>query len=462
MDQESDVLTVLFTDLVGSTSLLSALGDDAADELRRAHFSVLREAIASHRGREIKNLGDGLMVSFSSAREAVACGAAMQAAVSSRPDRLELRVGIDAGEPINENGDLFGTPVVVARRLCDAATGGQVLVSDLVRMLLGRRINVPLEALGELQLKGLEEPVLAHAVSWQTAAARVRLCGELAVEQDGERLDERLPSRQARALFALLVLERDRATGRDAIADALWPDVAPRSRDGSLRALLSGVRRVFGPDSIEGRENVRLVLPEGTVVDVEEASASLAAAEGSLERGDHRAAATAARRAAVLTAQELLAGLNAPWIDERRAEQRELSLQALEIEARASLAAARPAEAERAARALVEAAPYRDSAHALLMEALAASGNLAEATLAYDRLRTLLRDELGTTPAPALVALHDRLLAGGGTAQAAEPATQAAPRVRSCAQPSAPSWPAPARWSACGARGRALGEVRHV
>ena len=125
MDQESDVLTVLFTDLVGSTSLLSALGDDAADELRRAHFSVLREAIASHRGREIKNLGDGLMVSFSSAREAVACGAAMQAAVSSRPDRLELRVGIDAGEPINENGDLFGTPVVVARRLCDAATAGR-------------------------------------------------------------------------------------------------------------------------------------------------------------------------------------------------------------------------------------------------------------------------------------------------------------------------------------------------
>src|SRR6185312_13452355 len=101
--------------------------------------------------------------------------------------------------------------------------------------------------------------VVAHAVSWQAAAARVRLCGELAVEQDGERLDERLPSRQARALFALLVLERDRATGRDAIADALWPDVAPRSRDGSLRALLSGVRRVFGPDSIEGRENVRLV-----------------------------------------------------------------------------------------------------------------------------------------------------------------------------------------------------------
>ena len=84
VDQESDVLTVLFTDWSGSTSLLSSLGDDAADELRRSHFSLLRSAITAHRGREVKNLGDGLMVSFSSAREAVACGAAMQQAVSAR------------------------------------------------------------------------------------------------------------------------------------------------------------------------------------------------------------------------------------------------------------------------------------------------------------------------------------------------------------------------------------------
>ena len=300
MAQESDVLTVLFTDLVGSTALLSALGDDAADELRRAHFSLLRGAIAAHRGREVKNLGDGLMVAFSSAREAVACAAAMQMAVSAHPDRLELRVGIDAGEPIHENGDLFGTPVVVARRLCDAAAGGQVLVSDVVRMLSGRRLSVPLEALGPMQLKGLDEPVVAHAVRWRTAAPHIRLCGELAVEHDGARLDERLPSRQARALFALLVLERGRVLGRDAIADALWPDAAPRSRDSSLRALLTGVRRVFGPDSIEGRESVRLVLPEGTTVDVEEAEASLAAAEASLERGDHEAAARAARRTVAL------------------------------------------------------------------------------------------------------------------------------------------------------------------
>ena len=186
MEQESDVLTVLFTDLVGSTTLLSTLGDDAADELRRAHFSLLRSAIAAHRGREVKTLGDGLMVAFTSAREAVACAAAMQVAASAQSDRLELRVGIDAGEPIHEDGDLFGTPVVVAQRLCDAAAGGQVLVSDVVRMLSGRRLSLPLETLGPMQLKGLDEPVVAHAVRWRTAAPRIRLCGGLAVEQEDD------------------------------------------------------------------------------------------------------------------------------------------------------------------------------------------------------------------------------------------------------------------------------------
>ncbi|MET0513128.1 MAG: AAA family ATPase [Thermoleophilaceae bacterium] len=435
MAQASDVLTILFTDMVGSTALLSTLGDDAADELRREHFSVLRSAITAHKGREVKNVGDGLMVAFSSAREAVACAAAMQMAASAQSGGLELRVGIDAGEPIHENGDLFGTPVVVARRLCDSAAGGQVLVSDVVRMLSGRRLSVPLEELGPMQLKGLDEPVVAHAVCWRRAAPRIRVCGELAVEHEGARLDERLPSRQARALFALLVLERGHALGREAIADALWPGVAPRSRDSSLRALLSGVRRVFGPDSVDGRGSLRLVLPEGTTVDIEEADASLAAAAALLERGDHEAAARAARRTVALTSQELLAGLSAPWIDDRRAAQRELTLRALEIEAHSALAAGRPSDAERAARGLVEAAPYRESAHALVMQALAAGGNMAEATLAYDRLRTLLREELGTTPAPAVVALHDRLLAGGAAELAGGVAPLPGPLARAAARP---------------------------
>jgi class 3 adenylate cyclase/DNA-binding SARP family transcriptional activator len=420
-----ETLTILFTDLVGSTSLIAALGDDAADALRRSHFATLRSAVDAHCGREVKSLGDGLMVAFTSAREAVACAARMQQSVSEQADRLELRVGIDAGEPIHDGADLFGTPVVVARRLCDVATAGQVLVSDVVRMLCGSRLPLRLEELGPLQLKGLEAPVVAHAVRWQRAGPRVRLCGPLVVEQDGTRLDERLPSRQARVLFSLLVLERRRALSREAIADALWADAAPRSRDSSLRALLTGVRRVFGPASVEGRASVRLVLPDDATVDVEEAEAALTRAESAIERGDADAAMRAARHAAALTGDELLAGLSARWIDERRAEVAELALRALELEARAALECGRAPAAERAARRLVERAPYRESAYELLMRALAARDNVAEATLVYDRLRTLLRDDLGTTPSPGVVAMHDRLLAGAD-AVPAEPATVAA------------------------------------
>jgi predicted ATPase/class 3 adenylate cyclase len=173
--QEPEILTVLFTDLVGSTSMLSALGDDAADEVRRSHFSILRRAIAEHRGSEVKSVGDGLMVAFTSAREAVSCAAEMQQAVSAQKDCLELRVGIDAGEPIHDRGDLYGMPVVVARRLCDAASGGQVLVSDVVRMLSERRLEMALEAVGPMRLKGVDEPVLAHAVRWRAAAPKPAL-----------------------------------------------------------------------------------------------------------------------------------------------------------------------------------------------------------------------------------------------------------------------------------------------
>src|SRR5215207_1383282 len=221
--------------------MLSALGDDAADEVRRSHFSILRRAIDEHRGSEVKSVGDGLMVAFASARDAVSCAAEMQQAVSAQEDRLELRVGIDAGEPIHDGGDLYGMPVVVARRLCDAASGGQVLVSDVVRMLSERRLELPLDTIGPLRLKGIDKPVVAHAVRWHAAAPKVRLCGVLSIEHGGERLDARLPSRQARMLFALLVLERRRPMPRHAIANALWPDLAPRSRDSSIRALLTGV-----------------------------------------------------------------------------------------------------------------------------------------------------------------------------------------------------------------------------
>ncbi|HEV2791718.1 MAG TPA: adenylate/guanylate cyclase domain-containing protein [Solirubrobacterales bacterium] len=155
---EIEQVAVMFTDVVGSTELLDRFGDDEAHELRRRHFGLLRGAVRDHRGREVKNLGDGLMVVFQSPPTAAACGLEMQRAVASAEDPLQLRVGIAAGETVREDDDHFGRPVVVAKRLCDVADPGAVLVSGPVRSLLPDTA-VESEQLGPLTLKGLSEPV---------------------------------------------------------------------------------------------------------------------------------------------------------------------------------------------------------------------------------------------------------------------------------------------------------------
>src|SRR4051812_46350600 len=215
---------------------------------------------------------------------------------------------------------------------------------------------------------------------------------------DGERRESRLPSRQSRALFALLVDRRSRALSRDAIADALWGDAPPRSRDASLRALLSGARRVLGPDSLEGRGDVQLRLPGEVRVDVEVAAAAVETAEWAMSAGAPADARAAAAEAVRILDAELLPGLTAPWIDARRTELEALGNQALELEAWAALGAGEPGAAERAARRLTERAPFREGGHEALMRALAEQGDVAAALLAHEHLRTLLREELGTAP----------------------------------------------------------------
>jgi DNA-binding SARP family transcriptional activator len=168
------VVTFLFTDLVGSTELLDRLGDDAADELRHVHFSLLRQAVSAAGGEEVKSLGDGLMVAFSSPLAALGCAVAMQQAVAghnrTHPDRaLGVRMGLHAGEPARDEGDFFGTAVVVAKRLCDRAEGGKILAGELVAALVGSRGGYRFVPLGPLPLKGLATPVPAVAVDWQAA-----------------------------------------------------------------------------------------------------------------------------------------------------------------------------------------------------------------------------------------------------------------------------------------------------
>jgi DNA-binding SARP family transcriptional activator len=180
----SGTVTLLFTDQVSSTEALERLGDDAAERLRRVHFRRLREVSSAHGGREVKNLGDGLMVAFASALDAVAAAIAIQQAVhrSAREDPdLAVRVGLNVGEPIREEDDYFGTPVVVAKRLCDAAEAGQILASQLVRSLVGTRGGFSFRDLGKIPLKGIAHAPKAYEVVWQpTTEQRIPLPGFLA------------------------------------------------------------------------------------------------------------------------------------------------------------------------------------------------------------------------------------------------------------------------------------------
>ena len=171
VERASGLVTILFTDLVGSTELLSRAGDEGAQRIFRAHRRLLTEAVAAHGGHEVKWLGDGLMVAFPSASDAIGCAVAMQQA-SRGPvegEELAIRVGLNAGEALREVDDYFGTPVVVARRLCDRAEGGQILCTDTVAGLLAGRGGFTFADLGKLALKGVPEPVAACEVRYEVA-----------------------------------------------------------------------------------------------------------------------------------------------------------------------------------------------------------------------------------------------------------------------------------------------------
>jgi DNA-binding NarL/FixJ family response regulator/class 3 adenylate cyclase len=160
-------VTILFTDLVGSTAMFDRRGDDAANAVMREHFGALRGAVATHGGREIKSTGDGLMVVFPSAVAAVRCAIDMQRATAALPGGLGLRVGLDAGEPLPEDGDLYGTPVNVASRLCDAAGAGEILASEVVCQIARHRIDELIDPAGALRLRGIAERVTVEHVRWR-------------------------------------------------------------------------------------------------------------------------------------------------------------------------------------------------------------------------------------------------------------------------------------------------------
>ncbi len=162
--------TVLFTDVEGSTALTQRLGDAKARELLRQHERMVRAALKAHGGAEVKTMGDGFMASFSSATKALECAIAMQRAFAahneSAAEPIQVRVGLNAGEPIAEDDDLFGTAVILAARIAAKAEGGEILTSDTVRGLVAGKRFLFADR-GDTALRGFEDPVRLYEVSWR-------------------------------------------------------------------------------------------------------------------------------------------------------------------------------------------------------------------------------------------------------------------------------------------------------
>lgn len=161
--------TIMFTDIVDSTAMTTRLGDVRAVEMVHAHDAMVRRALNEKGGREVKHTGDGIMASFDDAISAVDCARTIQQAfdtfnLASR-EKLQVRIGLDAGEPVADHNDLFGATVQMAARLCQSAEPDTIVVSETVSGFLADRVHIV--KLGQRSLKGFAQPVEAYEVAWR-------------------------------------------------------------------------------------------------------------------------------------------------------------------------------------------------------------------------------------------------------------------------------------------------------
>ncbi len=215
----------------------------------------------------------------------------------------------------------------------------------------------------------------------QWTKARIQLCGRFVADIDGSRVEDTLPGRIGRVLFAYLVLNRGRPVPRDTLLMAGWGEDAPSEARNALSVLLSKLRHSLGAEHLHGRTEIELLLPPATFVDVEAALEGAHRAESAIAEGRWAQAWGPAGIAYHVATRPFLTGLEAPWIDEWRRRLEEVRLRGLECFAAASLGLGGPALAQ-----------------------------VAEALRAYEKLRVLLREELGIAPSPTVQGVHQRLL----------------------------------------------------
>jgi pilus assembly protein CpaF len=197
--QTEGTVTIMFTDMEGSTNLLSTRGFTESHEIMKAYETIIDEQVAEHAGRRIKGLGDGLMVSFGSSRHGVECALDIQSAIAEyskqNPERkIRIRIGINTGEVVEEAGDIFGAAVNVAARVAGKAKGGEILVSDVVRQLVGPLAEIKFDYRGAYKLKGFPDRWRLHKVTpgESTSMTTTLPTGDGFVGREQERLDIRM------------------------------------------------------------------------------------------------------------------------------------------------------------------------------------------------------------------------------------------------------------------------------
>lgn len=425
------MLTILFTDLVGSTELRARLGDDAADPRIAAHLARVGAIVAEHDGGVVKTTGDGVLATFRSARRALACAGAIQRSEAFEDDPLALRVGLDAGEVIERDGDVHGLAVVSAARIAALAEGGDILVGDLVRQLAGPDPGLGFVDRGPVLLKGVPEPVRIWVLRWADRAERanhaadearvdaraplveISLLGTQQASVAGSPLDVARSGRTF-GLLAYLAVHRDAPQLRQHVAGVFWPESIESQARTNLRRELHQLREALPePDRFLMIQSSEIGWRNDAPchLDIAEFESALAEANAAEQRNDTAGFRAAAERAIRAYGGDLLPGLYDDWVLSERDRLHRSCLALLD-----GLTAALAAQGEvRAAidhaRQRVDLEPLEESGYRRLTELQGRAGDRAAALATYHRCASILQRELDVEPCAETVAVYQRLFA---------------------------------------------------
>lgn len=429
--EQTHLLAVLYCDVSRADEPAFAPVDLTVG--RESQFRSIRALAAEFGGREAKTSAGGWVATFTSTVEALVCARALSSMAGWQAGGPSLSGGLSAGEVIDDPIGIGGGPVREAISLCRRALPEQILVADPLQVVVAPETarsfaSAPRGAVAERWRGGrplrLVAPPAPANVGPPAPGLRLRLnvLGWVQLEalsyEDGDPPLRQALMRgsQARAVLSMLALRRG-PVHKEELAELLWTDTLPDHWEGAIRGLITKIRRFLDDGGLPSREVLvaeggyyELHLPSGVTVDRDDATTLIAESEAALADGHPDVAAARARQAASILERRVLSGQDNTWFDQVRAELAHDQLAALDLWARADLAAGNIEGAKRAATETLALDPYRESSYRLLMQAHSASGSRGEALRTYEQCRRMLAEELGVGPASQTQALYLHLL----------------------------------------------------